>query len=370
MQYYEGSGTYGHSCYDDVAQAAALLSQLAGKPVRLQFMRWDEHGWDNYGPAHVGEVRAGADATGKIVGVRVSRAGSMIGATWKRPSSWRWEARRGMAARSRGASESAMNCGGMYDIPNVRLVNHHVPGLGYLKGAWLRSPLDLSFSFASEQAIDQLAFLSEHGSVRVSAAQYQGCALAGGAGCRGEGREMDSAEGGFESVRSENRDRAGNRRGNASGVLWRGRRRNRSQSRKPARWLQSTCTGRSTRAWWSIPAIVESQISGQLVQTASRMFKEEVTFNTTNVTSLDWASYPDPALRGMPGGDAGGGAAVGRAIDRRGRRGDGGGRGRDRERILRRHRRADAGISVHAEARPGGSQARIIENREESECLG
>ena len=35
VQYYEGSGTYGHSCYDDVAQAAVLLSQLAGKPVRL-----------------------------------------------------------------------------------------------------------------------------------------------------------------------------------------------------------------------------------------------------------------------------------------------------------------------------------------------
>ena len=67
VQYYEGSGTYGHSCYDDAAQAAAILSQLAGKPVRLQFMRWDEHGWDNYGPAHVGEVRAAADANGKIV---------------------------------------------------------------------------------------------------------------------------------------------------------------------------------------------------------------------------------------------------------------------------------------------------------------
>ena len=26
--------------------------RLAGTPVRLQFMRWDEHGWDNYGPAH------------------------------------------------------------------------------------------------------------------------------------------------------------------------------------------------------------------------------------------------------------------------------------------------------------------------------
>lgn len=43
VQYYEGSGTYGRSCHDDVAEAAAILSQLAGKPVRLQFMRWDEN---------------------------------------------------------------------------------------------------------------------------------------------------------------------------------------------------------------------------------------------------------------------------------------------------------------------------------------
>jgi CO/xanthine dehydrogenase Mo-binding subunit len=40
------------------------------------------------------------------------------------------------------------------------------------------------------------------------------------------------------------------------------------------------------------PGNVESQISGQLVQTASRMFKEEVTLDGGNVTSLDWSSYP------------------------------------------------------------------------------
>ena len=46
----------------------------------------------------------------------------------------------------------------VYAMPNVRLINHHVPGLdGYLKGGNLRSPMDLSISFASEQAIDELA---------------------------------------------------------------------------------------------------------------------------------------------------------------------------------------------------------------------
>jgi CO/xanthine dehydrogenase Mo-binding subunit len=52
------------------------------------------------------------------------------------------------------------DAGGMYAIPNRLLVNHAVPGLdGYLKSANLRSPLDLSYSFASEQLIDRLARL-------------------------------------------------------------------------------------------------------------------------------------------------------------------------------------------------------------------
>ncbi|MGA0807234.1 MAG: molybdopterin cofactor-binding domain-containing protein, partial [Pseudohongiellaceae bacterium] len=40
------------------------------------------------------------------------------------------------------------------------------------------------------------------------------------------------------------------------------------------------------------PSNVENQIIGQLVQTASRMLLEEVTFDATAVTSLDWDSYP------------------------------------------------------------------------------
>jgi len=38
------------------------MLQVIGKPVRVQFMRWDEHGWDNFSPAQVTDVRAGIDA--------------------------------------------------------------------------------------------------------------------------------------------------------------------------------------------------------------------------------------------------------------------------------------------------------------------
>ena len=44
-----------------------LLSQAVGKPVRVQFMRWDEHGWDNYSPAVLADMRGAVDANGKIV---------------------------------------------------------------------------------------------------------------------------------------------------------------------------------------------------------------------------------------------------------------------------------------------------------------
>src|SRR5207237_5442803 len=68
IRYYEGAGSYGSgSHYDEAAEAAALMSQLVGKPVRLQFMRWDEHGWDNYGPAHLAEVHAAVDAGGNML---------------------------------------------------------------------------------------------------------------------------------------------------------------------------------------------------------------------------------------------------------------------------------------------------------------
>ena len=108
VQYYEGSGTYGHSCYDDVAQAAALLSQLAGKPVRLQFMRWDEHGWDNYGPAHVGEVRAAASADGKIVGIRVRGLAASLEQRGDIGAARARQACRRMAAQPRHAGEPAV----------------------------------------------------------------------------------------------------------------------------------------------------------------------------------------------------------------------------------------------------------------------
>ena len=64
----EGAGCYGHNGADDVALDAALVARATkGRPVKLQWMREDEFGWEPYGSAMVMNLTAGLDATGRIV---------------------------------------------------------------------------------------------------------------------------------------------------------------------------------------------------------------------------------------------------------------------------------------------------------------
>src|SRR5881409_2094836 len=62
----EASGSYGRLGCDDAAADAALLSQSVGRPVRVQWMRHDEHGWEPMSPAMTMDVRAGLDAQGRV----------------------------------------------------------------------------------------------------------------------------------------------------------------------------------------------------------------------------------------------------------------------------------------------------------------
>lgn len=289
VQYAPAAGTYGKSCYDDAAQAAAIMSRLAGRPVRLQFMRWDELGWDLYGPAHIGEARAAADDTGRITAyeyhgwahhwslIETSQQlamGTPI-AEWPFPVS---------------QEVNPLVCGGMYAIANRSLVNHRVPGGAFLRGGWLRSPLDLAFAFTSEQAIDDLAHSLGRDPYRfrkanMADARWEGVldAVAKAAGWR-ENSSAVSRSGDVAMGRGIGLGTHLTSRGGAVADIEVNRR---------------TGHVRVTRLYGAIdaglvvnPGIVESQIMGQLVQTVSRMLHEEVTFDDVGVTSLDWDSYP------------------------------------------------------------------------------
>ena len=62
-----GSGCYGINGADAATFDAALMSQVVGKPVRVQLSRKDEMAWENYGLAFVIDQQAGLDAQGNII---------------------------------------------------------------------------------------------------------------------------------------------------------------------------------------------------------------------------------------------------------------------------------------------------------------
>jgi nicotinate dehydrogenase subunit B len=291
VRYVEGSGTFGRSCYEDAAQAAAVMSQAVGRPVRVQFMRSDELGWDDYGPAHLADVRAGIDATGKLVAYEYHgwQHGWVVNETThelalKTPPK----------ERTTGAGSipvNRMSTGSMYTVANRRVVSHAVPMVGYLKGAPLRSPLDLSFAFASEQTIDELASAArmdplEFRRKNIGDARWLGVLNAAAEAAKWQPRLAASTLSKDEVVRG---------RGIGLGTH------HVSYGAAVADIDVNTRTGNivATRLYGALdaglvinPALVENQIIGQMIQATSRTLKEEVTFDRTGVTSLDWVSYP------------------------------------------------------------------------------
>jgi len=290
VRYYEGSGTYGRSCYDDAAQAAAILSQAAGQPVRVQFMRWDEHGWGNHGPAHVGEIRVGIDGAGKITAYEYHGWQHQ----WNVTETSEQLAVGTPAAESSGTGSqqvSNFNLAAMYTIPNLRLVNHRVDGARYLKGSNLRSPLDVSFSFAQQQTIDELAVLAgldpyEFRRRNIKDEHWLGVLDAVAQTAKWTPRPRD---------RSQARGRVANGRGIALGThtaSYAAAVADIEVDRETGKIVVRHLYGAIDAGLCVNPGCLENQISGMLVQAASRMLKEEVTFSTTAVTSLDWNSYP------------------------------------------------------------------------------
>ena len=63
----EGAGCYGHNGADDVAGDAALLAAaFPGRPVRVQWMREDENGWEPLAPPMIIDLQGSLDHQGKI----------------------------------------------------------------------------------------------------------------------------------------------------------------------------------------------------------------------------------------------------------------------------------------------------------------
>jgi len=64
--YLDGAGCYGMNGHDDATAEAAMLSQATGKPVRVQWSREEELGWDPKGPPQLLALRGSLTPEGRI----------------------------------------------------------------------------------------------------------------------------------------------------------------------------------------------------------------------------------------------------------------------------------------------------------------
>jgi nicotinate dehydrogenase subunit B len=159
LLYREGSGSYGRLESDDVAEDAALMSRAVGKPVRVQWMRADEHAWDPKGPAQLQTVRAGVDAQGNIVAWDFADRSFPWSESEGNPLLA--SAQLGMKPTGPGFLNGAGGGGQIYTFENQKVVASDIPwvqqGQWPLRTSNLRAPGDLARVFASESTIDEIA---------------------------------------------------------------------------------------------------------------------------------------------------------------------------------------------------------------------
>jgi CO/xanthine dehydrogenase Mo-binding subunit len=69
VRWFDGSGHYGRSNGGNTGaeEEAIILSQAVGKPVRVQWMRWDDMQWSTQHPPVLSQVQGGVDSSGNLV---------------------------------------------------------------------------------------------------------------------------------------------------------------------------------------------------------------------------------------------------------------------------------------------------------------
>ncbi|MCC7082380.1 MAG: xanthine dehydrogenase family protein molybdopterin-binding subunit [Burkholderiales bacterium] len=289
----DGSGCYGHNGADDVALDAALLARAASpRPVKVQWMREEEFGWEPFGPAMVMKLSASLDRSGAVVDWNHD--------VWSNPHS----NRSGRGAGSTliaaphlaapvpvsppvdmplPAGASHRNAIPLYDFPSEHVARHLITDTP-LRISALRALGGFANVFAIESMMDELAascgadpvaFRLRHlKDPRACAVIERAAQMAGwkagekGDGTRGRGIGFCKYKnlGSYCAVIAEV-------------VL--------EQGLRVVRAWAAVDVGRVVN-----PDGVVNQIEGGIVQATSWTLKEAVRFDTHFVTSRQWADYP------------------------------------------------------------------------------
>jgi len=299
--WYEGASSFGGGQQGEAAEQAVLISQSVGAPVRVQWMRWDQTGWDSYGPSQMNDVTMGSDANGKIVGANwttYGQAGSTIDTTRELVGQVSWAATppAGAVSPSDTGVYSATGYGASYTFPRRVLQKTQPMYSGSLKSSALRAPNAPQSYFASEQIVDELAHAAGMDPIAFRRANIDGTTTLGARWLS----VMDAATiaaGWQPKVAASNL---------GSGTVVTGRGFGfgtfaSSQVALVADVEVNKKTGKMVAKHVFIaqnngitmsPSLVTNQMSGALIQGLSRAMWEAPSWNAERVTSLDWVTYP------------------------------------------------------------------------------
>jgi nicotinate dehydrogenase subunit B len=298
----EGSGCYGHNGADDAAADAALIARaLPGLPVRVQWMREQEHAWEPFGPAMVTKLKASLDGNGAISdwnfevwsnthSMRPGGAGSMLAAQHM-AQSFAVPAAKPIPLPEGGGDRNAIP---IYKFPNVHVVHHFIPAMP-LRISAMRSLGAYHNVFSIESFMDELAVAAGADPVEFRLKHLD------------DPRGRDVIEKAAQAFGWQKGQKAPPGRGFGFAFA---RYKNLAAYCAIATEVEvnrETGRPRLIRAVAAVdsgqvvnPDGLINQIEGAIMQSMSWTFYESVTFDDTRITSIDWQTYPILRFNSVP----------------------------------------------------------------------
>jgi CO/xanthine dehydrogenase Mo-binding subunit len=292
--YVEGSGCYGRNGHEDAAADAALLAKAIGKPVRVQWSRADEHGWDPKGPPTLIDLRAAIDGSKTVTAWE-----SEFFIPQQTPNNFKVPL---IAATLGGLpADDAIAPGNIfqnsnipYKFANIKTVCHRLESTPF-RPSWIRTPGRMQNTFANECFIDELAAAADADPIAFRLAYLDP------ADKRGiEALNRVAALANWETRPSPKAARSGDIL-SGRGVSYVKYELVRTYIAAVAEVEVEHSTGavRVTRFHVAHdcgqiinPDGLRNQIEGNVIQTVSRALIEDLQFDRSKVTSIDWVTYP------------------------------------------------------------------------------
>ncbi|MGY3620302.1 molybdopterin cofactor-binding domain-containing protein [Bradyrhizobium sp. USDA 10063] len=290
----EGSGCYGHNGADDAAADAALIAHaLPGRPVRVQWMREQEHAWEPYGPAMVTKLKASLDANGRIAdwnfavwsnthSMRPGGAGTLLAAQHM-AQAFAIPPAKPLPLPEGGGDRNAIP---LYTFANARVVHHFIPEMP-LRISAMRGLGAYHNVFSIESFMDELAGLAGADPVEFRLRHLEDR----------RGREVIEKAAQEFGWKRDQKSQAGRGYGFAFA-----RYKNLAAYCAIASEVEVVSETGRARLLRAVAAVdsgqvvnpdgLTNQIEGAIMQSMSWTLYESVSFDDTRITSIDWQTYP------------------------------------------------------------------------------